>query len=174
MTQDFIQRADGTSHTFLLAENLNAGFWADPTTNRRDLQTGYIAFGASVTIKSGSIAVPDQTKATGAFGLNYTGPTSSNFYLWALPITTSPGTWALTDGTTGANDATINSPVPSTATSQQGVTARPSSNHPGVVLFCFSDGHALPLSQTMDVGVYMRAISPAGSIYNQPVDGDVK
>jgi len=45
---------------------------------------------------------------------------------------------------------------------------------PGIALFCFADGHALPLSQTVDVGVYMRAISPAGSLYGQTVDGDVK
>jgi type II secretory pathway pseudopilin PulG len=46
MTQDYIQRADGSSHTLLLSENVNAGFWADPplapatTSPRRDLQTG--------------------------------------------------------------------------------------------------------------------------------------
>jgi prepilin-type N-terminal cleavage/methylation domain-containing protein len=172
MTQDFIQRADGTSHTFLLSENLNAGYWADPTSQRRDLQTPYIAFGVSVTLKTGAVPVPDQTKATGAFGLNYTGA-GSNSYLWALPITTSPGTYALTDGTTPTNDADINSPVLS-GVAQQGATARPASNHPGIVLFCFADGHALPLSQTIDIGIYMRAITPAGTLYGQQVDGDVR
>ncbi len=43
-------------------------------------------------------------------------------------------------------------------------------NHPHIALFCFADGHALPLSQTVDIGVYMRAISPAGSLYGQTVD----
>ena len=45
---------------------------------------------------------------------------------------------------------------------------------PNIALFCFADGHALPLSQNIDVGVYMRAISPAGSLYGQTVDGDVR
>ena len=29
------------------------------------------------------------------------------------------------------------------------------------------------LSQNVDIGVYMRAITPAGSYFGQPVDGDV-
>jgi prepilin-type N-terminal cleavage/methylation domain-containing protein len=176
MTQDYIQRADGSSHTFLISENVDAGFWADPplapstTSQRRDLQTGYIAFGVSVTLKTGNVPVPDQTKPTGSFGLTYTGPTSQTYWLWALP-TTASGTFALTDGTTGANDADINSNLQNATI---GATARPASNHPGIALFCFADGHALPLSQNIDIGVYMRAITPAGSYFGQPVDGDVR
>jgi prepilin-type N-terminal cleavage/methylation domain-containing protein len=177
MTQDYIQRADGSSHTFLLSENVDAGFWADPpptatstVTARRDLQTGYIAFGISVTIKTGNVPVPDQTKATGAFGLTPPG-SSTNTYLWALP-TNASGTFALTDGgTPPVPDADINSNLQN---QMQGTAARPSSNHPGIALFCFADGHALPLSQNIDIGVYMRAITPAGSLFGQPVDGDVK
>ena len=57
MTQDFVQRGDGSSNTFMILENVNAGFWADiagatPTgttlPTRRDLQTGYIGVGVSV------------------------------------------------------------------------------------------------------------------------------
>jgi|HubBroStandDraft_6_1064221.scaffolds.fasta_scaffold42052_2 prepilin-type N-terminal cleavage/methylation domain-containing protein len=176
MTQDYIQRADGSTHTFLLSENVNAGFWADyDNTQRRDLQTGYIAFGVSVTLKG---AVPNQVataQSTGNFGMNWpTTNTATNYYLWALP-TTQAGYWALVDAstTTGAstNDADMNSNL---STAVNGKTARPSSNHPNIVLFCFADGHALPLSQNIDIGVYMRAISPGGSLFQQPVDGDVK
>jgi prepilin-type N-terminal cleavage/methylation domain-containing protein len=182
MTQDYIQRADGASHTFLLSENVDAGFWADPpvgtstTSARRDLQTGYIAFGISVTLKTGSIPVPDQTKPTGAFGLTYTGASSNtNYYLWALPTNASPtpGTFALTDATTGTPlppDGDMDSNLQNQV---QGTAARPASNHPNIVLFCFADGHALPLSTNIDIGVYMRAITPAGSLFGQPVDGDV-
>jgi prepilin-type N-terminal cleavage/methylation domain-containing protein len=172
-TQDFIQRADGTSHTFLLSENINAGFWADTNNaTRRDLQTPYIGFGVSVTLVAGTLPEPPNTaKATGAFGQNYSGPTSSNYFLWALPTTTAPGTYALTDAATGVPDADMNSNLQNAT---NGGTARPSSNHPNIVLFCFADGHALSLSQSIDIGVYMRAISPAGSLYGQTVDGDVK
>jgi prepilin-type N-terminal cleavage/methylation domain-containing protein len=175
MTQDYIQRADGASHTFLLSENVNAGFWADTdNTQRRDLQTPYIAFGTSVTLKTG---VPNQVPSavsTGNLGLNYpTTGTSTTYYLWALP-TTQSGYWALVDATTtsgaSTNDADMNSNLQNAI---NGKTARPSSNHPNIVLFCFADGHALPLSQNIDIGVYMRAITPAGSYFAQPVDGDV-
>jgi prepilin-type N-terminal cleavage/methylation domain-containing protein len=174
MTQDYIQRADGTSHTFLLSENTSAGFWADPTAQRRDLQTGYIAFGLSVSLTSGVYPEPpNNTLPTGSFGSS----AASNDFLTALTATSvpTPGNYNVTDGNaTGgsANNAAINSAIPSTAT-PQGQTARPSSNHPNIALFCFADGHAQPLSQTIDVGVYMRAFSPAGTLYGQPVDGDV-
>jgi hypothetical protein len=39
---------------------------------------------------------------------------------------------------------------------------------------CFCNGHARALSQNMDINVYMRALSPAGTVYGQPLDGDVK
>jgi hypothetical protein len=77
----------------------------------------------------------------------------------------------LTDAATGVPDADINSNLQNAT---NGATARPSSNHPNIALFCFADGHALPLSQSIDIGVYMRAISPAGSLYGQTVDGDVR
>ena len=176
MTQDYIQRADGASHTFLLSENVNAGFWADTdNTKRRDLQTGYIAFGTSVHIATGTLPqAPVVTFATGAFGTGYTG-TSTTAYLFAIPTTQSGGTWALVDatGTAGAspNDADINANV---LNATNGLNSRPASNHPGIALFCFADGHALPLSQNMDIGVYMRAITPGGSLFGQVVDGDVK
>jgi len=166
MTQDYIQRGDGASHTFLLSENVNAGFWADPGTptlqQRRDLQTGFIAFGLTVTIKTGAIPVPDQTKPTGMFGGTATG---TNYYLQ-----TNTG-YLLTDTPGSLIDADMNANL---LTALQGQAARPSSNHPGIVLFCFADGHALPLSQSINIGIYMRAISPAGSLYGQIVDGDVK
>ena len=182
MTGDYIQRGDGTSHTIMLSENLNAGNWADVSLNgsgvpnRKDLQTGYIGFGVSVTLATGTLPqAPNNTTPmpTAAFALNYSGTSTTNDYLWALPLTQS-GQYALTDGTTSGgspNDADINSNL---TTSINGQTARPSSNHPGIVLFCFCDGHALPLSQNIDIGVYMRALSPAGSIYGQYIDGDVR
>jgi len=43
-----------------------------------------------------------------------------------------------------------------------------------IALLCFADGHALPLNQNMDIGVYKRAISPTGSLFGQITDGDVK
>jgi len=160
MTEDYVQRADGLQFTLLLCENIDSGFWADVTPARRDLQTGYIAFGLSVTYVSQVFRYPDQTKPTGMYGTVYG---SKNF------LATQPG-FALSDGP-GANDATINSQLTSAAI---GASPRPSSNHPGIALFCFADGHALPLSQNIDILVYTRAISSAGSFLGQPPDGDVR
>ena len=144
-TTDMVQRGDGLQFTFLLAENINSGFWADITPARRDLQTGYIAVGLSVVYVSQDFRFPDQTKPTGMFGTVYN---SKNF------LVPQPG-YALTDGP-GHNDATINSNLTGAISGQ---SPRPSSNHPGIALFCFADGHALPLSQNIDMLVYVRAFS---------------
>jgi hypothetical protein len=69
------------------------------------------------------------------------------------------------------DDANIDSNL---LTAPNGWTARPSSYHPDIVLVCFVDGHAQSLSRNVDVRVYTRSLSPAGSLYGQPVDGDVK
>ena len=161
MTTHFVQSRDGTTNTFMLAENLNSSFWADVTPARCDLQTGYIAFGISVGITGSNVPWPDQTRASGMFGTVY----FSNNYL-----ATKPG-YALSDGP-GANDASINSNLTSAV---NGRSPRPSSNHPGVALFCFCDGHALPLSQNIDILVYLRAFSSGGTSWGQPaIDGDVR
>jgi len=190
MTQDFVQRGDGTSNTIMIAENVNAGYWADivpctPTTttapNRRDLQTGYIGFGVSVAVGP-ALAGPypfyevNQAVPTGSFNVN--NPTNIQIGLQtASPAFTVPNSndatpvvYALTDGP-GLNDSSPNSNLLSATNGQ---TPRPASNHPSVFCVCFTDGHATPLSQNMDAGVYMRALTPAGTLYGQPTDGDVK
>jgi prepilin-type N-terminal cleavage/methylation domain-containing protein len=184
MTQDFVQRGDGSSNTIMIAENVNAGFWADvsgtsPTgttlPNRKDLQTGYIGFGVSVaaTIVGGTGATPPalytvtQTAPTGSFNIT-TPPAGTE--LQTPSTATGAVPYALTDGA-GFNDAIPNSNL---LTATNGRTPRPASNHPGVFCVCFTDGHATPLSQNMDQGVYMRALTPAGTLYGQPTDGDVK
>jgi prepilin-type N-terminal cleavage/methylation domain-containing protein len=177
LTQNFVQSGDGASATIMIAENVNSGFWADINTvanaggtlpERKDLQTGYIGFGISVTTAAGGgaglPAVPDPTKPTGAFGVAGGQATA------LLTATTGAPIYALTDGA-GANDADPNANL---LTAINGRTPRTSSNHPGVFCVCFADGHALGLSQNMNAEVYMRALSPAGTLYGQPTDGDVK
>lgn len=182
MTQDFVQRGDGTSNTIMIAENVNAGNWADITPcapgsttvpNRRDLQTAYIGFGVSVaaTLVSGSsppLYTVTQTLPTGSFNIT---TTPGNTELQTPSSKTPLVPYALTDGTAGANNADPNSNL---LTSINGQTPRPASNHPGVFCVCFTDGHASPLSANMDSGVYMRALTPAGTLYGQPPDGDVR
>jgi Protein of unknown function (DUF1559) len=185
MTTDYIQSGDGATNTIMLGENVDSGYWADitfstgtpPVPLRRDLQTGYIGFGVSVAVTpiSGATAPPlftvNNMNPTGSFGSSATQ--NANGYLYTPSAATGAPTYALCDspGTTGVNDADINSNI---LTATQGFDGRASSNHPGLVCMCFCDGHASALSQNIDVGVYMRALSPGGTIYGQPVDGDVK
>jgi hypothetical protein len=178
-TLDGIGSGDGTSNTFMYAENVNAGHWADididPTTTlpaRKDLQTGFIGVGISVATTGSNVPrLVDTSKPTGAFN-------TAGGQTLALQTLISPVAFALTDGTAGANDATPNTNI--IASTLGGVAAingqcpRPSSNHPGIFCVCFTDGHALPLSQNMDLGVYMRAFSPQGTLFGQPVDNDVR
>jgi len=178
VTQNFVQSGDGASATIMIGENVNAGFWADINTvpagagggtlpERKDLQTGYIGFGISVAVLTTGVPPTVNTGLpTGSF--NVQGGQAT-----ALQTPTQGGTptYALTDGTAGANNAAPNSNL---LTAVNGQTPRVSSNHPGIFCVCFCDGHALGLSQNMDEGVYMRALSPGGTIYGQPVDGDVK
>jgi hypothetical protein len=170
----------------MIAENVNAGSWADISgatpnsatapTHRHDLETGYIGFGVSVAATlvagTGTATVPalytvTTTKPTGSF--NIVAPPAPYTQL-QTPNQASGIVYALTDGA-GFNDSTPNSNLLSAT---NGRTPRPASNHPGVFCVCFTDGHATPLSQNMDAGVYMRALTPAGTLYGQPTDGDVK
>jgi prepilin-type N-terminal cleavage/methylation domain-containing protein len=189
MTQDFILRGDGTTNTIMLAENINAGHWVDidqttgatPAPVRKDLQTGYIGFGISVGVGASQAAsgalLPlypvDPTKPTGSF--NVAATPAPNFALQTPSSAAGAVGYALTDSTTASPlppDANINSNL---QTAVNGQTPRPSSNHPGIVCVCFVDGHAGTISQNIDFGVYMRALSPAGSLYGQPItDGDVR
>jgi prepilin-type N-terminal cleavage/methylation domain-containing protein len=174
LTQNYVQSGDGAQATIMIAENVNAGFWADININstttlpeRNDLQTGYIGFGISVAQQTGGSAtpaLPNSGLPTGAFNF-------ANGQSTALQTLTTPVAWALTDAATGANNA---SPNANLLTATNGNAPRASSNHPGVFCVCFADGHALGLSQNMDAGVYMRALSSAGTLYGQPVDSDVK
>jgi prepilin-type N-terminal cleavage/methylation domain-containing protein/prepilin-type processing-associated H-X9-DG protein len=182
MTTEYISRGDGTTNTILLAENIDAGYWADialgtgapPMPLRRDLQTGYIAFGISVAVAPGAGTPPiplgvNQQKPTGSYG-GLIIPNGNNFLQTPDPYVP----FALSDSpqTPGVNDASINSNL---LKAVQGTDARASSNHPNVCVFCFCDGHASALSQDIDGGVYMRAISSAGTLFGQPSsDGDVK
>jgi prepilin-type N-terminal cleavage/methylation domain-containing protein len=151
LTQDFVQRGDGSSNTIMITENVNAGFWADINTvtaggntlpRRNDLQTGYIGFGISVAAQLIGGATPtlysvNTALPSGSFNVN--NPTTPQVELQTAPFNplnpnsndTTPIAWAITDGTAGANDPAPNSNLLSAINGQ---TPRPAANHPGVFL----------------------------------------
>jgi prepilin-type N-terminal cleavage/methylation domain-containing protein/prepilin-type processing-associated H-X9-DG protein len=168
MTQGAVQSGDGTGNTLLLAENINSGHWADINSTRLDLQTGYIAFGLAVSVTGGQTQYIDQSVPTGSYGSS----TNLNSYLTQNTVPQPPDypVWSLYDPIFFDN-AAINSNL---TTAKNGAYCRPSSNHPGVAIVCFADGHALPLSENIDPLVYGRLITSAGSLFGQFVgDGDV-
>jgi len=73
----------------------------------------------------------------------------------------------LTDSLPGSDDASINGQRfnPGNNGKQR---PRPSSNHPGVVVVCYCDGHVATLSEKVDAAVYAFLMSSAGTQYGQP------
>jgi hypothetical protein len=196
MSLDYIQLGDGASNTLLLAENINSGNWADISSSRCDLQTGFIAFGLCVTLFTQPVTPPQTplppypsqlvSTPTGHFGtpegyldmqadfrLTDVGapPPPNGQSSTGIPIYRGPPPLVGAVPPHPPDDANLNSNLP---TAPNGWTARPSSNHPGIIIFCFVDGHASPLSILTDIHVYTRVISPNGSRFGQSIDGDVK
>jgi prepilin-type N-terminal cleavage/methylation domain-containing protein len=168
MTQSAVQNGDGAQNTLLLAENINAGHWADITAARSDLQTGSIAFGLNAAVTGGQTQFIDPTIPTGSYYVLNT-PTG---YLTqrTVPLPPSYPTWGLYDPIFFDN-AAINTNLTSAV---NGANCRPASNHPNVALVCFADGHALPLAESIDPFFYGHLVSSAGSLYGQFVgDSDV-
>jgi prepilin-type N-terminal cleavage/methylation domain-containing protein/prepilin-type processing-associated H-X9-DG protein len=156
MTGDFIQRGDGLTYTLLFAENIQSQNWASTNVNN-------IGFGASVAHTSGT---PSGT-ATGAIGTTSLGLEYS-LALGGSSVNGNsiPGTYALTDGTTGADNAYPNANI----TAAVGTQPRPSSQHTGgIVNVGYTDGHAANLSEQVDPSVFARLLSPDGGRYGQLV-----
>jgi prepilin-type N-terminal cleavage/methylation domain-containing protein len=161
LTQSAVQTGDGAQNTLLLAENINAGHWADISATRSDLQTGSIAFGLSSSVTGGQTQLLDPTVPTAAY---YVFNTPNGFLTQRTqPLPPDYPTWGLYDPIFFDNSA-INTHLTSAV---NGANCRPSANHPNVALVCFCDGHALPLSQDIDPFVYGRLVSSAGSLYGQ-------
>ena len=144
MTLDYIATGDGQSQTIMLSENVQAGKYYHSGT----VQVG---FGMAIT-ESGS-AIP----ATGLF--NYTpGTDPPTLQLLAVPLNVPPS-------------ATNNSAKPNVnRTAAEGAAPRPSSYHPGVFVVGYCDGHAVPLSENMDLDAYARLLTSNGQQNGQRVD----
>jgi prepilin-type N-terminal cleavage/methylation domain-containing protein/prepilin-type processing-associated H-X9-DG protein len=143
---DAIGNGDGTGQTLMLAENLQAGNWAgDPMLNARDRFVNALGFGVPITLASG---VPSPAQPDGRLGAA------------GKPLTIQAG-YGLSDATgdNGAINSNPSAPV--------GNWPRPSSNHTGSVNVIFCDGHGGSLAESVDATVYLRLLSPAGSLYGQ-------
>lgn len=150
-TLDEISRADGSSQTILLSENLNTRSF-DPATHTggwiSDV-TGDIAFGIAVAGREsgGRFQVADR-ETPGGLGVAG-GPIETGLQLSDLPVSA---------------DCRINA---NRADAQDGASPRPSSGHPGAVNMAFADGSCKVIFEGIDPTVYARLLTPAGSLYGQ-------
>lgn len=136
MTTDRISNRDGTSNTILVAENLNSQNWGGLSVNYGYPNSGTNGF--TNVLDCGFIINATPTTGEVAFTNNTLAPTS-------LPVTL---TYSRLNADKGKHPG--NYPVPS-------------SLHPGIVVTCFADGRARPISDNIDNYVYMRLVSSGGT-----------
>lgn len=150
-TLDEISRADGSSQTILLSQNLNTRSF-DPATHTGGWisdATGDIAFGITLAghESGGQFRVADK-ETPGGVGV-VGGPIEIGLQLSELPVSA---------------ECRINA---NRSNAKDGASPRPSSGHPGAVNMAFADGSCKVIFEGIDPTVYARLLTPAGSLYGQ-------
>lgn len=150
-TLDEISRADGSSQTILLSENLNTRSF-DPATHTGGWisdATGDIAFGITLAghESGGQFRVADK-ETPGGVGV-VGGPIETGLQLSEQPVSA---------------ECRINA---NRSNAKDGASPRPSSGHPGVVNMAFADGSCKVIFEGIDPTVYARLLTPAGSLHGQ-------
>jgi prepilin-type processing-associated H-X9-DG protein len=143
MTLDRISVGDGVTNTIMATENLNARNWGYGTfAYSSGLITGLLDTAFVVAAAPGS-SINDLTFPTPTAPLNFT---QSNANPYSKP-NQNLGTLA-------------------------GSSPFPSSRHPGTFNVGFCGGNVKSVSQSIDFGVYVRLVTPAGTKYGQAPVGD--
>jgi prepilin-type N-terminal cleavage/methylation domain-containing protein/prepilin-type processing-associated H-X9-DG protein len=150
-TLDEISRADGSSQTIHLSENLNTRSF-DPATHTGGWisdTAGDIAFGITLAGDEigGQFRVADR-ETPGGVGVAG-GTIETGLQLSDLPVSA---------------DCRINANL---ANAKDGASPRPSSGHPGAVNMAYADGSCKVIFEGIDPTVYARLLTPMGSQYGQ-------
>jgi prepilin-type processing-associated H-X9-DG protein len=172
-TDDTIR--DGKSNTLLLAENLEARNWYDETSygdpnfaNSTNLLTGNSLFPANdssfptTNTSNGNLAAPvggtgiTLTSGTPPAPSFITGEAFTGFVWWPYFVPPSQ--------VCGINGL----PQTEVGYATDMYYARPSSNHPGIVVVAFADGHVQTLSENINYTVYCLLMTPDGAKCNPP------
>jgi prepilin-type N-terminal cleavage/methylation domain-containing protein len=171
---DYISAHNGTSNTLLLSENLQAGAWIfDGNGDTVGGAVVVVGFPAAHGENLMAFCYPIHT----AYTTENPAPSKGSM------VTSAPDTDTDTNASwkgyaTGAkyNPVFINvARVPANYASFSGYseaeiaynTARPSSNHPGIVIAAFADRGTRPLNENMDKKVFVQICQPAsGAIIN--------
>jgi prepilin-type N-terminal cleavage/methylation domain-containing protein len=152
MTMDWISTGDGLTNTLLLTENLNAMNWG--------LSDDFGTLNYNIT---------------GPFG---TGPNDGLTGMLDVGFVVSAADLMLAGGTAGplAIASCAQSPVSringGKSAAQRGNSPFPSSLHPGICNFAFTDGRVKSLNEGIAFDVYARLITPYGTKYGQSPVGD--
>ena len=166
MTLDFISRADGTTNTLLLSENLDTEIYSGSvgSTGWSSSFSRNIAFMVALGRGSGSSNNIDTIVAStdGVGGTGTAGPLGLTDGLNSFSFTSS-------NSARRTDRCRINSTVAPALPGQ--IHPRPSSLHPGTVNVMFCDAHGKTLSQNIDDQVYVSLVSSAGGRYGQPILG---
>jgi prepilin-type N-terminal cleavage/methylation domain-containing protein/prepilin-type processing-associated H-X9-DG protein len=148
---DFINTNDGTSHTLLMSENLQAGRWASDdssaaSTFNSDMavrqHTGFVWF---ITGNQHNDGLPQATS------IPLAGTNDANYTAGAIEINSNKAT------VSGMPKPTY---TPNDSTPSGLAYARPSSNHPGGVNAMFCDNHLSFISEEIPYRVYTQLMTP--------------
>ena len=153
MSMNWVSTGDGLTNTLLLTENLNAMNWG--------LSDDFGTLNYNIT---------------GPFGTGpndaLTGMLDVGFVVNAADLTLAGGE-ATALAITGGSPAPISRINGNKSATRRGNAPFPSSLHPGICNFAFTDGRVKPLNESIAFDVYARLITPRGSRYGQlPVADD--
>jgi prepilin-type N-terminal cleavage/methylation domain-containing protein/prepilin-type processing-associated H-X9-DG protein len=152
MSMDWVSTGDGLTNTLLLTENLNAMNWG--------LSDDFGTLNYNIT---------------GPFGTGpsdaLTGMLDVGFVVDASDLTLAGGA-ATALAITGDSQSPVSRINGNKSATRRGNAPFPSSQHPGLCNFAFTDGRVKPLSESMAFDVYARLVTPRGSRYGQFPVGD--
>ncbi|GAB6395578.1 MAG: hypothetical protein MdMp024_1890 [Bacteroidales bacterium] len=195
MTVDFISGHDGTSMTILMSENLDAGhwIWKNNALGPAGVPIAYANANVALYTTSGTITIypADDLKNVeplvafcyppAAAGSGGTAPTVDNGIYGDISnyISLLDATYATSSGGDPATDYGTTPLFINEGRSQSGAViyyqyrkARPSSNHPGIVVAAFADRSTRYLRDDMDKALFVRLCrTNSGTVLN-PKDLD--
>ena len=153
-TLDAVSSGDGLAQTIAFSENLDATRWG--TTNVSEM---------AFIVPLQDAGSPQEVD--GANVDNGLGPDPALEGPKDLALAYDPA--RLPYDTFPFANARINAFVGNAA---EGLSPRPSSYHPGLVNVIFGDGHARNVSESIDIGVYLRLVSSRGERHGQFILSD--
>ncbi|GHT41225.1 hypothetical protein FACS189443_2710 [Planctomycetales bacterium] len=193
MTLDFISANNGTSYCILLSENIDAGhwIWADReltgggttglpegyrpraydsvVANAPDYKGDYLGYGEDLV---GFVYPPRILDATGTTATTLEGTpdyvslvTATSFDQYLSPL-------FINEGRSGSGVVFATSAAGANAVTHKYRTARPSSNHPGVVVAAFADRSVRVLKDDMSRMLFVHLCRPSSGVVVNPKDLD--